>query len=211
VAQVLREGNTGNGTYRVEIEAVVSQGDTRPPLPLQEGDVVRILIEERSTALVGHTAVAAPVIADALSRAGVRVGRAPAGDGFLLQGQVDAVQGEMIIPGYLSARAAGFVALSWRKDGDVLHAVRRVAARGFGNSQEQAARDALSRWGAGAVDALREALPPLGRTIKVRFFGIPDYAEYRRIRNLLEACRFTGEVKDGGYGRERTTFVLQYG
>lgn len=211
VASVLREGRDKDGMFRVDIQAVVSLGDTRPPLPLQEGDIVRVMIKEFLPGQSRHTAFAAPVIADALTQAGVHVSIAPAGDGFLLKGRVDAMHGEEIIPGYHSAHANGVVALSWRENDGVLHAVRRVAVRGFGRSEDLATRDALARWGAAAVDALRESLPPTGRTVTVRYFGIPAYAEYRRIRNLLEACRFTGEVKDDGYNRARTTFVLQYG
>lgn len=211
VASVLREGRDKNGIFRVEIQAVVSLGDSRPPLPLQEGDRVQVVVEERWPSPGRRPAVAAPVIADALVGAGVLVGTSPPGDGYLLKGRVDAAHGEEIIPGYHSARAAGVVSIAWREGDGVLHAVRRVSARGFGRSGALAVDDALSRWGAAAVDALRESLPPLGRTVKVRFFGIPAYAEYRRIRNLLEACRFTGEVKDDGYDSARTTFVLQYG
>jgi len=210
VASVLREGRGKDGIFRVEIQAIVSLGDARPPLPLHKGDIVRVMIEERMPRHGRHPAFATSVIADALSRAGVRVGSAPSGDGFLLKGRVDAVRGEEIIHGYHSAHADGVVALSWREKDGVLHAVRYVAVRGFGRSEDLAARDALVRWGEAAVDALRESLPPSGRTVTVRFFGIPGYAEYRRICNLLDACRFTGEVKDDGYNSARTTYVLQY-
>jgi len=112
-----------------------------------------------------------------------------------------------------SAQARGEVKVFRVSDKKMLAAIEKTDARGFGSSEERAGMEALSKASGEMCDYILKRLTPRQyRTVKVNFYGIPDFKDYQKYKNLLSMMRFVKKVEEDpvGYNQVKSVFLLRY-
>ena len=120
---------------------------------------------------------------------------------------------EKIRDGYYSCQASGSVEVFKVKDKKLLSAVRKDSVRGFGDTGERASQAAVSNAGNDMADyIIKELTPGDYKVLKVLFYNIPSFTEFRKYKNLLSEMRWVNGVEEdsNGYNRLKTVFNVKY-
>ena len=131
----------------------------------------------------------------------------------VILGQVNVRRGEKQFAGMYSAHASGSARAFNAAHDKLIADVVVSSGKGFGSDENAALQDAFRKASKTLSDRLvYELTPKQRRTIKVVFYNIPTFEDFKRYKNLLSQLRWVEDVREDqfGYNEAKTVFIIHY-
>jgi len=131
----------------------------------------------------------------------------------VILGNVYANEGEKQYEGLYSAKGGGSAKAFNASNYKLIAEVVKSSVKGFGTDEKEALRDALINTSKALSESLvHELTPKQNRTIKVIFYNIPTFQDFKKYKNLISQIRWVQEVKEDeiGYNQAKTVFIVHY-